>query len=210
MEAACRPGRIWSSGLPQRLHPGSTAWPPELQQRRIASWAALVEPDPPSAGGARQKWKEGHAIMASPDPGPRSAVSLLADPADDVPRCRDRLERLWRRQVEEIIELSLAYHEAASAEHAGDRPELAAARSRRLQQALARTASAHHALAEIEAALARIDAGSYGICEQCGGRLRADWLEASPQLRYCRRCRPPRPDRWHPPRGAPGQDHHDR
>ena len=148
--------------------------------------------------------------MASTDPGPRSAASLLADPADDLPRWRDRLERLWRRQVEEIIELSLAYHEAASAERAADRPELIAARSRRLQRTRARTASAHQALAEIEAALARIDTGSYGICEQCGERLRADWLEASPQLRYCRRCRPPRPDRWHPPRGAPGQDHHDR
>ena len=39
--------------------------------------------------------------------------------------------------MEEIIELSLAYHEAASAEHAGDRPELAGAGSRRLQQILA-------------------------------------------------------------------------
>ena len=147
--------------------------------------------------------------MTSTVPGPRSAASLLADPADDLPRWRDRLERLWRRQVEEIIELSLAYHEAASAEHPGDRPELAAARSRRLQQALALTASAHHALAEIEAALARIDAASYGICEQCGERLRADWLEASPQVRYCRTCRPPRSDRRHPPRGA-GPDHHNR
>jgi RNA polymerase-binding transcription factor DksA len=148
--------------------------------------------------------------MASTDPGPRSAAGLLADPADDLPRWRDRLETLWRRQVEEIIELSLAYHEAASADRAGDRPELAAARCRRLQQTLARAASAHHALAEIEAALARIDAASYGICEQCGARLRTDWLEASPQLRYCRRCGPPRPDRWHPSRGAPGRDHHDR
>jgi DnaK suppressor protein len=148
--------------------------------------------------------------MVSTDPGPRSAASLLADPADDLPRWRERLERLWRRQVEEIIELSLAYHEAASAEPAHGRPELTAARSGRLQRTRARAASAHHALAEIEAALARIDAASYGICEQCGERLRADWLETSPQLRYCRRCRPPRPDRWYPPRGTPGRDHHDR
>jgi RNA polymerase-binding transcription factor DksA len=142
--------------------------------------------------------------MASTDSGPRSAASLLADPADDMPRWRDRLERLWRRQVEEIIELSLAYHEAASTERAGDGQELAAARSRRLRETRARTASAHQALAEIEAALTRIDTASYGMCEQCGERLRADWLEASPQLRYCRRCRPPRPDRGHPPCGAPG------
>ena len=148
--------------------------------------------------------------MASTDPGPRSAASLLAEPAYDLPRWRDRLERLWRRQVEEIIELSLAYHEAASAGGAAGRQEPAGARSRRLQRALARTASAHHALAEIEAALARIDAASYGICEQCGERLGADWLAASPQLRYCRRCRPPRPERGGPHRGAPGPEHHDR
>ena len=115
--------------------------------------------------------------MASTDPGPGSATSLLADPAYDLPRWRDRLERLWRRQVEEIIELSLAYHEAASDGGAAGRQERAGARSRRLQQALARTASAHHALAEIEAALARIDAASYGIassaetgCERTGWR----------------------------------------
>src|SRR5437764_8108016 len=154
--------------------------------------------------------KEGHAIMAPTDPGPRPAASLLADPAGDLPRWRDRLERLWRRQVEEIIELSLAYHDAASASRADDRPGRAAARSRRLQRTLARTASAHHALAEIEAALARIDGASYGICEQCGGRLLADWLEASPQLRYCPRCRPGRHDRWDLSPGGPGQDHHDR
>jgi DnaK suppressor protein len=148
--------------------------------------------------------------MASTDPGPRSAASFLADPAGDLPRWRDRLERLWRQQVEEIIELSLAYHEAASAERAGDRPELAAARSGRLQQMRARAASAHHALAEVEAALARIDAASYGVCEQCGERLRADWLEASPQLRYCRRCRPPQSQRGLPARGPVSQDHHDR
>jgi RNA polymerase-binding transcription factor DksA len=148
--------------------------------------------------------------MASTDPGPRSAASLLDGPAGDLPRWRDRLERLWRRQVEDIIELSLAYHEAASAERAAGRRELAGARLRRLQQTRARTASAHQALAEIEAALARIDAGSYGICEQCGERLRADWLEASPQLRYCRRCRPPRPGHRYPSVGAPRQDHHDR
>ena len=147
--------------------------------------------------------------MASTDPGPRSAAILLAEPAYDLPRWRDRLERLWRRQVEEIIELSLAYHEAASADDTANRQERAGVRSRQLQRALARTASAHHALAEIEAALARIDAASYGICEQCGDRLRPDWLETSPQLRYCPRCRPPRPARWRPPRGAPGQDHND-
>jgi DnaK suppressor protein len=148
-------------------------------------------------------------IMAATDPRPRPGGDLLADPPDDLPRWRDRLECLWRRQVEEIIALSLAYHDAASADRPGRGPGLAGTRSRRLQRTLARVASAHHALAEIEAALGRIDAASYGICEHCGARLRADWLDARPQLRYCRRCGPPR-QHGRNRSGAAGRPGHDR
>jgi len=127
--------------------------------------------------------------MASTDLNQRSLTRPPTGPADDLPRWRDRLERQWRLQVEEIIELSLAYHEAASAGRAGGRPELAGAPARQLRRVLARIASAHQVLAEVEAALGRIDAASYGICEQCGLRLQAGWLEASPQIRYCPDCR---------------------
>ena len=126
--------------------------------------------------------------MASTDLDQRSFARPLPGLAADLPRWRDRLERQWRLQVEEIIELSLAYHEAASARRVGGRPELPGAPTRQLRRMLARTALAHQLLAEIEAALGRIDAASYGICEQCGLRLKADWLEASPQIRYCPEC----------------------
>lgn len=124
--------------------------------------------------------------------------------ASDLPRWRDRLEGLWRRQVEEIIELSLAYHEAASAGRGGGGPELAGPRARRLRPILARIACAHQAVAEIEAALSRIDAARYGACEQCGLRLQAGWLEASPQIRYCPVCSTPPGRRQHPPGSAAG------
>ena len=126
--------------------------------------------------------------MASADLDQRSS----ADPADDLPRWRDRLERLWRLQVAEIIELSLAYHEAASARSAHGGPELGGPCARQLPRMLASAAFAHQALAEIEAALGRIEAASYGICEQCGLRLQAARLQASPQIRCCRGCRPHR------------------
>lgn len=126
--------------------------------------------------------------MASTDLDRRSLARRPAGLADDLPRWRDRLERQWRLQVEEIIELSLAYHEAASAGRGGGRPELAGAPARQLRRVLAGVAFAHQVLAEIEAALGRIDAASYGICEQCGLRLQAGWLEASPQIRYCPDC----------------------
>lgn len=111
-----------------------------------------------------------------------------ACPPEDLPRWRDRLEQIWRLQVEEIIELSLAYHEAASAPIAGHRPDPASPVGRRRRRILTRAAFAHHALAEIEAALGRIDAGSYGICGHCRLPFPADVLHACPQARYCPDC----------------------
>ena len=44
------------------------------------------------------------------------------------------------------------------------------------------------ALAEVERALAKIEAGSYGICEQCGKRINPARLEAKPASSYCIDC----------------------
>ena len=130
-------------------------------------------------------------IMASADLDQRSSLRRSAGLVDDLPQWRDRLEQLWRLNIEEIIELSLAYHGAASARRVGAGPELAGRPpASRLRRLLARTASAHHALAEVEAALGRIDAASHGICEQCGLRMQAGWLEACPQIRHYPDCRP--------------------
>jgi DnaK suppressor protein len=41
---------------------------------------------------------------------------------------------------------------------------------------------------EIEAALARMDDGSYGICEQCAAPIRVERLVAIPHARYCVAC----------------------
>ena len=40
-------------------------------------------------------------------------------------------------------------------------------------------------LAEIEAALGRVDAGTYGTCELCGEPVSDGRLEAMPAARYC-------------------------
>jgi RNA polymerase-binding protein DksA len=44
---------------------------------------------------------------------------------------------------------------------------------------------AQHTLDEVEAALARVDAGSYGVCEVCGEPIGADRLSAIPWARLC-------------------------
>ena len=43
-------------------------------------------------------------------------------------------------------------------------------------------------LAEIAAALARLADGSYGICQVCGARIRAERLTARPAARTCVGC----------------------
>jgi len=43
-------------------------------------------------------------------------------------------------------------------------------------------------LAEVEDALAKLDAGTYGTCERCGGPIGEARLEAMPAARRCITC----------------------
>ncbi len=44
-------------------------------------------------------------------------------------------------------------------------------------------------LDDVDAALARFDAGKYGICENCGDAISAARLEARPASRWCVDCK---------------------
>ena len=52
--------------------------------------------------------------------------------------------------------------------------------------ALVRDAEEH--LREIDAAVARVEVGSYGVCESCGGPVGEARLEARPTARRCIAC----------------------
>ncbi|MCW2794045.1 MAG: DNA-binding protein, partial [Nocardioides sp.] len=52
--------------------------------------------------------------------------------------------------------------------------------------ALVRQAQLH--LLEIDAAVARLENGTYGTCERCGGAIGELRLEARPTARTCIRC----------------------
>lgn len=43
-------------------------------------------------------------------------------------------------------------------------------------------------LAEVKAAIERLEAGSYGTCERCGKAIADGRLEAKPAARYCIDC----------------------
>jgi DnaK suppressor protein len=104
------------------------------------------------------------------------------------PRWRALLEARWQAYVQEVTELSLAYHVAAAAvpDGTGDgagRPEIVAL--------LRRAVRARRKLADVEDALARLTEGRFGSCEQCGSPVPAGLLAAVPETRYCARCDAP-------------------
>jgi RNA polymerase-binding transcription factor DksA len=67
---------------------------------------------------------------------------------------------------------------ADSAQASAERSEIVGA----IQQLIAHRA-------EVAAALERIDAGTYGICESCGRPIDIERLEALPSVRLCVTCK---------------------
>ena len=109
----------------------------------------------------------------------------------NVDELRARLEEERRRIVEAIDNLR---HEGSIEDEVDERP---------LDNHLAETASvtidreidlslqenSEHVLAAIDAALGRIDDGSYGRCARCGKEIEAERLEAIPYATLCIECK---------------------
>ncbi|NMR20473.1 TraR/DksA C4-type zinc finger protein [Cellulomonas fimi] len=96
----------------------------------------------------------------------------------------ETLERLAGRTAgfDEVVAASL--HSNADDEHDPEGATLAFERSQ--LGALVRQARAH--LQEIDAATARLAAGTYGVCERCGRPIATGRLEARPAARTCVEC----------------------
>lgn len=60
--------------------------------------------------------------------------------------------------------------------------------SAELERARDRHSLALARLAEVDAAFARLDQGTYGVCERCGQMIGRDRLEAIPTARRCIIC----------------------
>jgi DnaK suppressor protein len=56
------------------------------------------------------------------------------------------------------------------------------------QQVSALLAQATRRVGELDAALARLEAGTYGRCDRCGGAIAPGRLEARPAARTCIAC----------------------
>ena len=97
------------------------------------------------------------------------------------PRWRGVLEARWRARLDEVTELSLAYH-AAAADAAAD---VEGPRARLL---LRRATEARQRLADTEDALGKMTTGDFGRCEHCGVPIADVLLAAAPESRYCGGC----------------------
>ena len=93
---------------------------------------------------------------------------------------RSRLEARWQAWLREVTELSLAYHAVA--------PASADVRGDGADRLMRRAVAARRRLADVEDALARLAAGTFGRCEQCGSAIPEATLALVPETRYCPAC----------------------
>lgn len=115
------------------------------------------------------------AVPSTPPPSPRDRLATALD---------DNAAQLAAlgRQHDEIVAASRDSN--ADDEHDPEGATIAWERSQ--VGALIREAEAQ--LAEIDAALVRIDSGGYGVCERCAEPIPAERLEARPAARRCVGC----------------------
>ena len=113
----------------------------------------------------------------APTPDDTARDRLLAVRADAVARLR-----ALRAEVAGIVEASRDSN--ADDEHDPDGATIAFERAQ--VDALARDAAAR--VEDVDAALARLGAGTYGVCEACGRPIADGRLEARPTARTCVAC----------------------
>jgi len=105
----------------------------------------------------------------------------LEDDGRSGPYWRAILEVRWRTRLQEVTELSVAYHTAAADTPGG-------IEDRHSRQLLGQAVAARQRLADTEDALDRLAAGDFGRCEQCSAPIPEAMLAAAPECRYCAHC----------------------
>jgi DnaK suppressor protein len=96
---------------------------------------------------------------------------------DHLPEFKAALEQQRQFRLEQLRELDeAAIHTSPAAEDVHD------------QVSEILRSGAATALAEVEDALQRVRAGTFGTCERCATRISYERLEILPMSRYCMRC----------------------
>ncbi|GLW12191.1 hypothetical protein Misp01_73190 [Microtetraspora sp. NBRC 13810] len=126
---------------------------------------------------------------------PARAGKSATDPGEDIwteaelAAVRERLNK----EVEELRAIiSRSESEIASGditEGAGDDQADAGAKTYEREREIALTLNSRDLLAQNERAIARIDAGTYGVCESCHKPIGKERLQAFPRATLCVACK---------------------
>jgi DnaK suppressor protein len=124
-------------------------------------------------------------------PSPPTCAGDTSAPSDDS-AARDRLDaerastlvRLGALTAEHDGIVAASVDTNADDEHDPEGSTIAFERAR--VDALAAQARAH--LDDLDRAMARLDDGTYAVCERCGSQIAAERLSARPAARTCIRC----------------------
>jgi DnaK suppressor protein len=104
---------------------------------------------------------------------PARGTSTLTDSQLELPRALLEQQRSFRcDQLDQLRQAGLVPGRSATEEEIAE----------------SLIAGAQAALRDVLRALRRMDAGSYGNCEQCGERLPIERLEVLPQVARCMSC----------------------
>jgi RNA polymerase-binding transcription factor DksA len=104
---------------------------------------------------------------------------------DELQRLRARAEAEAATLASDLESLFIASRDAnADDEHDPEGATIGFERA----QLTALLSAARERIAEVDDALRRVDAGTYGICERCGQPIAEDRLAARPFARFCMAC----------------------
>ncbi len=110
---------------------------------------------------------------------------------DNLKQIRARLEAEDKRLRDELTQLETEAQPSETRREGspfGKREE-EATESSELEKRLAMEKRISGAMIEIEHALRKLDAGTYGLCDSCGKPISPDRLEALPQASLCVDCK---------------------
>lgn len=104
-----------------------------------------------------------------------------------LPELRAVLHEHRHFRLDQLHQLSAQHSLSTVDGHSVDTLDTSADNAR-VEVSAAVEAAAHQALDDIDAALARIDAGRYGYCARCDEAIPLERLFAIPQAPLCMRC----------------------
>ncbi|GAA1012598.1 hypothetical protein Aple_006550 [Acrocarpospora pleiomorpha] len=109
--------------------------------------------------------------------------------AGELAEVRERLLAEIDELHTEILRAETELAAGNASEGAGDDPADAGAKTYEREREIALTLNARDVLAQNERAIARIDAGTYGVCESCQRPIGKERLQAFPRATLCVACK---------------------